>query len=80
MCQQQTHLSMLHVTDTHFDEDYEVGADAMCDEPICCTKYQNQTKDMHRFAPPWGYPEGEVYIKRTRTAEGLKQLLPNFNE
>ncbi|XP_022704639.1 sphingomyelin phosphodiesterase-like isoform X2 [Varroa jacobsoni] len=69
----QTHLSMLHVTDTHFDEDYDVGADALCNEPICCTKYQNQTTDINRFAPPWGHPGGGTCDIPIRTVENMFQ-------
>lgn len=29
-------LKVLHLTDPHFDPDYRVGANAICDAPLCC--------------------------------------------
>lgn len=31
-------LKMLHLTDPHYDPDYVVGSNALCDAPLCCTK------------------------------------------
>ncbi|KAJ9085646.1 hypothetical protein DSO57_1011795 [Entomophthora muscae] len=43
---------VLHLTDIHFDVDYQVGAEADCNKPICCQK--ESSSSIKSPAREWG--------------------------
>ncbi|XP_069157313.1 sphingomyelin phosphodiesterase isoform X2 [Procambarus clarkii] len=47
-------LKVLHLTDPHFDPDYLVGANAVCDAPMCCNADSGPIKSPKDAAGKWG--------------------------
>ncbi|XP_071541344.1 sphingomyelin phosphodiesterase-like [Panulirus ornatus] len=47
-------LKVLHLTDPHFDPDYLVGANAVCDAPLCCNPDSGPLKNAGDGAGKWG--------------------------
>ncbi|KAI8148608.1 Metallo-dependent phosphatase-like protein [Fennellomyces sp. T-0311] len=66
-------FSVLHLSDWHVDPEYEPGAEAFCDKPICCrpayTDYTNVTKP----ASIWGEYSCDTPIS---TIESLLEYIP----
>jgi len=49
-------VQILQLTDTHLDQDYLEGAQAVCDEPLCCRKEDKTAGKGQIPAPKFGYP------------------------
>ncbi|KAJ8986281.1 hypothetical protein NQ317_009991 [Molorchus minor] len=48
-------LKVLQLSDTHFDPEYEIGAPANCEEPLCCRSYSSPSeKEPSITAGRWG--------------------------
>uniref|UniRef100_A0AC34QIM1 Sphingomyelin phosphodiesterase n=2 Tax=Panagrolaimus sp. JU765 TaxID=591449 RepID=A0AC34QIM1_9BILA len=49
-------LRVLHLSDLHVDNDYQIGAEAKCGEPLCCRPPNdgNEAKDVKTPAGKWG--------------------------
>ncbi|XP_049773535.1 sphingomyelin phosphodiesterase-like isoform X2 [Schistocerca cancellata] len=47
-------LTVLHITDAHYDPMYSPGGMAACDEPTCCRSDQGQPPDAASAAGYWG--------------------------
>ncbi|ORX92527.1 sphingomyelin phosphodiesterase [Basidiobolus meristosporus CBS 931.73] len=47
-------LYILHLSDWHFDPDYQEGFEADCGEPLCCRSPHNYGTDAKRPAGMWG--------------------------
>lgn len=45
---------ILHITDIHYDPNYEVDGNSKCDEPMCCRIGQNSTNTNGKLAGYWG--------------------------
>ncbi|OQR67231.1 sphingomyelin phosphodiesterase-like [Tropilaelaps mercedesae] len=45
---------LLHISDTHFDPEYEAGNLANCSEPLCCQKSSGKATNVADGAQPWG--------------------------
>uniref|UniRef100_A0A090X7U1 Putative sphingomyelin phosphodiesterase ixodes scapularis sphingomyelin phosphodiesterase n=1 Tax=Ixodes ricinus TaxID=34613 RepID=A0A090X7U1_IXORI len=49
------HLRVLHVSDTHYDPEYEPGSNGACSEPMCCRKANGKARSAETMAGKWGY-------------------------
>lgn len=47
-------LKVLHISDTHYDPYYEEGANANCNEPLCCRASQGIASSAVHAAGKWG--------------------------
>ncbi|CAG0890356.1 unnamed protein product [Cyprideis torosa] len=47
-------MKMLHISDTHFDPDYEEGSNAECGRPACCQSVNGPANDSASAAGKWG--------------------------
>lgn len=47
-------LTIVHITDTHYDPHYREGADAECADPVCCRVKQGFPDVAERGAGRWG--------------------------
>ncbi|XP_003738497.1 sphingomyelin phosphodiesterase [Galendromus occidentalis] len=45
---------ILHISDTHFDPEYQVGSLANCSEPLCCQKASGEPTGPESEARAWG--------------------------
>eukprot|EP00347_Sterkiella_histriomuscorum_P016021 403354796 len=51
---QRKTLKVVHISDPHVDFDYKIGADAMCNMPLCCRAENGFPTDPKRQAEQWG--------------------------
>ncbi|EEC08556.1 sphingomyelin phosphodiesterase, putative, partial [Ixodes scapularis] len=49
------HLRVLHVSDTHYDPEYEPGSNGDCPEPMCCRGANGKAPSDETKAGKWGY-------------------------
>lgn len=47
-------LKVLHLSDTHFDPEYQEGSNADCNEPLCCRANSGPVKSPNHRAGYWG--------------------------
>ncbi|KAK8388912.1 hypothetical protein O3P69_020698 [Scylla paramamosain] len=47
-------LKVLHLSDTHYDPEYQEGSNADCDEPLCCRASSGPVKSPGDRAGYWG--------------------------
>ncbi|KAK8719199.1 hypothetical protein OTU49_014182, partial [Cherax quadricarinatus] len=47
-------LKVLHLTDPHFDPDYLIGSNAVCNAPLCCNSDSGPIKNPGDRAGKWG--------------------------
>ncbi|KAL7643927.1 UNVERIFIED_CONTAM: hypothetical protein RMT77_005936 [Armadillidium vulgare] len=47
-------LKVLHLTDPHFDPEYKVGSNAVCEAPLCCNEDSGRVKKVTDGAGIWG--------------------------
>ncbi|KAF9326023.1 hypothetical protein BGZ91_002137, partial [Linnemannia elongata] len=47
-------IDILHLSDWHVDDKYEPGAEADCNRPLCCRKYDDSPLTPKRKASSWG--------------------------
>lgn len=47
-------INIVHITDLHYDPNYELYGNSGCNEPTCCRKGQNDTNTSGKTAGYWG--------------------------
>ncbi|KAK7069799.1 Sphingomyelin phosphodiesterase [Halocaridina rubra] len=47
-------LKVLHLTDPHFDPDYRIGSNAVCEAPLCCNSDSGSPRKFSDAAGKWG--------------------------
>ncbi|KAF9399088.1 hypothetical protein BGX21_006794 [Mortierella sp. AD011] len=59
-------VDVLHLSDWHVDEEYVPGAEAACDMPLCCRKYDDSPLTPTRAASSWGDYNCDSPVKLTQ--------------
>lgn len=66
-------FKVLHLSDTHFDPEYQEGSNADCNEPLCCRANSGVVRSPDKRAGYWG-----DYRKCDTPARTIQSMLENI--
>ncbi|KAF9352129.1 hypothetical protein BGX26_010003 [Mortierella sp. AD094] len=72
-------VDVLHLSDWHVDEEYVPGAEAACNRPLCCRKYDNSPLTPTRAASSWGDYNCDSPVKLTKDLLGQVVKVANVS-
>lgn len=72
-------IKVLHLSDTHIDPSYSVGANAKCGEPLCCRESPSANFPVHLKAGFWGDHRGDCDIPM-RTYESMLKFIATHHK